>query len=238
MDFNVSKCKVVHFGRANPKRSYVMNGQLLASSDVEKDIGVIISNDLKPSQQCAAAAKKANITLGRMARAVSYRNKSVWLRLYQIYVRPQLEYAIQAWRPWLSKDIEVLERVQRRAVRMTSGLKGKNYEEKLAEVGLQSLEDRRERGDAIQIWKILTKYDDVEEENWFNRRTDTTDQTTRLSSNSLNLQQKTFRHEYRKNSFSVRGPKIWNKLPDTIRGAKNLRTFKNEYDKLWREQRH
>ena len=158
--------------------------------------------------------------------------KKVWLRLYQIYVRPQLEYAIQAWRPWLSKDIELMERVQRRAVRMTSGLKGTSYEEKLAEVGLQSLEDRRVRGDAIQTWKILTKYDNVSEDHWFKRRTNVTEQVTRRSTNSLNLEEKDFRHEYRKYSFSVRAPKVWNKLPDHVREAKNLQTFKRKYDKF------
>ena len=91
MTFNVDKCKVMHFGRNNQKYQYLMNGQPLQTSDCEKDIGVLISSDLKPSLQCATAAKKANMTLGRMARAVSYRDKKVWLRLYQIYIRPQLE---------------------------------------------------------------------------------------------------------------------------------------------------
>ena len=115
------------------------------------------------------------MTLGRMAKAVSYRDKNVWLRLYQIYVQPQLEYAVQAWRPWMSRDINLLKNVQRRAIRMTSGLKGKSYEEKLAEVGMQSLEDRRARGDAIQTWKIMSGYNDVYEGTWFSRRMDMLD---------------------------------------------------------------
>ena len=57
-----------------------------------------------------------------MARAFSYRDKNVWLKLYKAYVHPMLEYAVQAWRPWKIKDIHVLEAVQR-AIRMTSGLK-------------------------------------------------------------------------------------------------------------------
>ena len=76
-------------------------------------------------------------------RPFSYRNKTVWISLYKTYVRPPLEYCIQAWNPWLVKDKETLERVQKRAIAMTPGLFGSTYEEKLKEVGLISLENRR-----------------------------------------------------------------------------------------------
>ena len=52
---------------------------------------------------------------------------------------------------------------------MISGLKGTCYEEKLAEIGLTTLEERRERGDAIQIWKILNGHDNVDKTHWFTR---------------------------------------------------------------------
>ena len=48
--------------------------------------------------------------------------------------------------PWLIKDKEILEKVQKRAISMTSGLSGSTYEEKLREVGLTSLEERRKNG--------------------------------------------------------------------------------------------
>ena len=69
----------------------------------------------------------------------------------------------------MAKDIKVFEDIQKRAVRMTSGLERKCYEEKLKEVGLYSLEERRKRGDAIQVWKILSQYDHVDEKHWFER---------------------------------------------------------------------
>ena len=233
MDFNISKCKILHFGRSNQCKSYLMDGQPLKACSEETDIGVIISNDLKPSLQCAAAAKKANMTLGRMARAVTYRDRHVWLRLYQVYVRPQLEYAIQAWRPWLSKDINLLESVQKRAIRMTSGLKGRNYEEKLHELGMQSLEDRRTRGDAIQIWKILNNHDNVSEDTWFTRCIHNSTRDTRQSVNDLNLEHKTFNTDIRKNSFSVRGSRLWNSLPNDLRSSMKLREFKARYDEIY-----
>ena len=64
------------------------------------------------------------------------------------------------WSPWNQKDIDLLEDVQKRVERMTAGLKTGTYQDKLKELGLPSLEERR-RGDMIQTWKILHKYDDV-----------------------------------------------------------------------------
>ena len=152
MLFNAGKCKVLHFGKKNPRYSYTMGGYapagtVLVSDVEEKDVGVLVHQSLKPSKQCAKAAGKAKQVLGQMARAVTYRGKNTWLRLYKIYVRPHLEYAVQAWAPWADADKQLLEDVQKQALRMTSGLVSRGYEEQLREVGLTTLEARRERYD-------------------------------------------------------------------------------------------
>ena len=102
MEFNSGKCKIMHFGRTNPRYSYCMGGYapggtVLKEVTEEKDIGVIVSSTLKPSAQCAKAAKKANSILGQMSRSFLYRDKDVWIRLYKTYVRPHLEFSVQAW---------------------------------------------------------------------------------------------------------------------------------------------
>ena len=93
-----------------------------------------------------------------MSRSFKYRDKNVWIRLYKTFVRPHLEFSVQAWSPWLLKDIEELERVQKRAVDMVIGLNGLSYEEKLKQVGLTSLAERRIRGDVIQVWKYIHSF--------------------------------------------------------------------------------
>ena len=75
MQFNESKCKVVHIKKNNSRYKYLMNGVVLEASDKEKDVGVIIQEDLKPTKQCASAAAKANSILGQMARSFSFKNK-------------------------------------------------------------------------------------------------------------------------------------------------------------------
>ena len=169
MQFNTSKCKVMHLGRGgNPGHVYRMGDSLLENTPAEKDIGVIVQDTLKPSLHCAKAAAKANSVLGQISRAVLYRDSNTFVRLYIVYVRPVLEYCIQAVGPYSEADKLCLEKVQMRAVRMVSNLKRGTYEEKLKSLNLTTLEERRWRGDMIQTWIILSCKDIVEASNWFN----------------------------------------------------------------------
>ena len=65
------------------------------------------------------------------------------------HMRPVLEYAGTAWIPYLAQDREALEKVQRRMVNMIPGLRGR-YEDKLRELGMTTLQRRRETSDMIQ----------------------------------------------------------------------------------------
>ena len=91
MLFNVGKCKVMHFGRTNPNNDYYMSNQKLETSCLEKDLGVMISSDLKPSQQCNQAYVKANRILGMIKRTISYKSRSILLQLYKSLVRPHCD---------------------------------------------------------------------------------------------------------------------------------------------------
>ena len=113
MLFNVEKCHVIHFGSSNMKASYVLNGETLSVATEERDLGIIVSSDLKVAKQCAKSISTANRVLGMISRTITNKSKQIILNLYKSLVRPHLEYCIQAWRPHLQKDIDLLERVQR-----------------------------------------------------------------------------------------------------------------------------
>ena len=231
----MDKCKVIHFGRNNPCYSYTMGGfapagTVLESVREEKDVGVIVSESLKPSAQCAKAVKKANSVLGQISRAFHYRNKETWIPLYKTFVRCHLEYCVQAWCPWTVADVSLMESVQMRAVRMVSGLVSTNYEERLRELDILLLRDRRERGDMIEVWKILHGVEGIKRERIFSLASENSDRNTRQSTDPLHILKPAARLEVRKNFFSVRVCDKWNNPPLQIRLSVTQNSFKNNYD--------
>ena len=122
----------------------------------EKDLGVVISNDLKVSQQCQQAYNKASRILGLINRTIEYRHRDILLRLYKSLVRPHPEYSISAWSPHYSKDKVLIERIQRRFTKMIPSIRNLPYELwSDIKLGLWSLEDRRVRADLIEVYKIV-----------------------------------------------------------------------------------
>ena len=95
MPFNLNKCHVLHAGTANQEENYSLLGSVLSSVDKERDLGVVITTDLKSSAQCIAAEQKAQKILGFIKRVFRYRNKRTVLALYKALVRPLLEYGAQ-----------------------------------------------------------------------------------------------------------------------------------------------
>jgi hypothetical protein len=230
MQFNVSKCKVMHMGTSNPGYQYHMGGQALETTDEERDIGVMITASLKPSAQCAKAAKTAQAVLGQLARAFHYRDRHVFMRLYK-YVRPHLEFSTQAWSPWTEGDKACLEKVQERAVRMVSGLKSDDYSERLSELGLPTLEERRHQADMAMVHKILCGRGSLDSNQWFERAADSV-RATRSSANPLNLKVRQGRLEIRRNFFSNRVVNSWNDIPSDIRGTVRSENFQRKYKQL------
>ena len=151
------------------------------------------------------------------------------LQISKVLVRAHLEYAIAAWSPWHKKDIEVLERIQHRATRRISDVRG-SYSERLAQLQLTTLEDRRARGDAIEVYKYLRGYLDVDKESIF-KINHTMEPKTRHQHSFMPLEIQKANLVLRKNFFSIRGSKIWNRLPSSVRDSKSVNAFKNAYDR-------
>ena len=227
MEYNVKKCKIMHIGRNNPRYEYTMMGERLKEVEEEKDVGVIVHKSLKPTRQCTVAANTAGGVLRQISRNFHYRDRKHFKSLYCQYVRPHLEFAAPAWAPWLQGDIQILENIQRRAVNMVSGLRGKSYEEKLVEMGMDSLLTRRKRLSLVQTFKILKGFDKIDPDTVFSSIRERQGAATRATADPSNLEVPRCRLDIRKHSFTVRAAESWNQLTPNTKNLTSVRAFKN-----------
>jgi hypothetical protein len=231
MEFNKEKCVVVHYGSNNQKYDYFIgspdNRHQLIESSQEKDLGVIFRNDLKSSAHVAAAVRKANQALGLIKRSFRHREIITIKKLYTALVRPHLEYAVQVWNPYLKSDITSIEGVQRRATKLVSELRNMSYEERLKKLNLTTLEERRQRGDLIEQFKIVKKFDVVD---WHHPLTPLSDHYGTRSHNNGFEKQLVRNCNQRSNFFTNRVANDWNRLPREIIEQNNVNCFKNKID--------
>jgi hypothetical protein len=166
MAFNVKKCFLLPI-TLKKKRSnhlYTMDDKPISAVDSHPYLGVHISSNLSWNPHCDQVTTKANKTLGIVQHALGPCNKSVKERAYTALVHPGLEYATGAWNPHTDRNVDQLEKVQRRAARFVCG----DYRRKtsvtglLQDLGWESLEHRRIMAQLSLFFKIHTKQVDIE----------------------------------------------------------------------------
>ena len=138
-----------------------------------------------------------------------------------------MTYCVQTWRPHLRKDINKLEAVQKRLIRMIPGLKGTTYTDKLKEVGIISLEERHRRLDLVEVFKITNDFEGLKSEKFFQRVSEVSQKETR-STSELKLHVKKSNIDIHKYHFAQRVVSDWNALPLKIRQAQSIDFFKKK----------
>jgi len=232
---NPSKCKLMHVGNRVGADYFMVDesGYRIKIEEVktEKDLGVCIRSDLKQSTQCIESARRARSVLGMVRRNFRRLDPEDLLLIYKTYVRPHMEYCVQAWSPYQIKDIQCLERVQRTATKLVPVLRKLPYEERLQRLGLTTLEKRRCRGDLIETFKIMTGKEKVSSQQFFKPSNTGHD----CRGHSMKLAVTSCRIDIRKNFFSRRVVQHWNRLPQHVVDAPSVNSFKSQLDRHWQD---
>ena len=232
--FNPDKCHVLTIGKFENIRyteRYRLYGNELEHVFEEKDLGVHIDSELKFDEHVSIKVNKANAMVGLIRRSFSFLDGELFKTLFTSFVRPHLEYAQAVWHPHLLKHKRIIENVQIRATKLVDGLKDLPYEERLLKLGLPTLEFRRERGDMIEVYNHIHRYD---------RKV--------ISPNFRQQFRPSRKHEFQLvenrptdgergrqfNSFYFRINRRWNNLPSKVVRAETVNAFKNQLDKEWK----
>ncbi|KFQ83840.1 hypothetical protein N337_00788, partial [Phoenicopterus ruber ruber] len=224
--FNKAKCNILHMGWGNPKHKYKLSRELIESSPEEKDLGVLVDEQLNMTQQCALAAQKAHCILGCIKRSMASRSREGILPLYSALVRPpHLEYCVQLWGPQHKKDMDLLEQVQRRAMKTIRGLEHLSSEDRLRQLGLFSPEKRRLQRDLLAAFQHPEGAYKKPGEGLLTRTC-----SDRTRGNDFKLKEGRFRLDRRKKFFTVRVVRHWNRLPREVVNAPSLEVFKARFD--------
>jgi len=230
LPLNLNKCHIMHLGKNNGNYEYdildrsINTRQTLSATKCEKDLGVMVSSDLKLDQHITKITTTANRMLGLLLNSFSHIDQKSYRTLYCTFVRSQLEFAEPVWSPHMEMHIEKLERIQRRASKRAPGLASMDYAERLNRLNLTSLEDRRIRGDLITQFKIMNGLEDV---NWTHPPV-SYGATTR--GHHLRYVKELSTNSIRSNFFFNRIANVWNGLPAEIIKAKTVNTFKARLD--------
>ena len=258
LSLSISKCAILNLGcRKNiAPFTYSINNIDLVNVSSMRDLGVIMSNDLKWASHCASIAKKASIRMNCLFRSFESKSTSFLLQLYKTFVRPKLEYASPVWSPYRLKDIRLIESVQRQFTnRLPELAKLKlSYPNRLSHLKLERLDLRRLKADLALVHKLLYHYCDVSPIEIQRllpyhpqsaiscvgpslRDTSMKNYGRETAAKTMRLLERHYKSDTRKYSFSIRSAHLWNSLDAEIRSTGNHQLFKRYLDNSVKDQK-
>ena len=223
LPFNTKKCHVLRIHHTTSFQ-YRLNNVPLSQEAQERDLGVIVQNDLGWTANCKEANKKALKMLGLLKRAFGVFEPRVFHQLNAAYIRPHLEYAMQVCSPWLVLDKQLLEQPQRKATKLVRGHWNISYQARLLSLDVFSLSYRRIRGDLILTYRIVNNVQHP------CRPLLKFSANTHLRGHRWKLAYQHSRLNCRHFYFSVRICQVWNNLPDYVVSAPSVESFKKRLD--------
>ena len=227
LSINSDKCEILRVGRGNINFEYEINGNIIPSSDNCKDLGVHVGKDLYYRDHYNIVARNNHHLCKQFRTAFASKNIEFLLFLYKTYIMPKIEYASSIWSPYLKKDVDLIENIQRKFTKFLPGMFNKPYYERMLSLQMQTLEERRIYLDLILLYKIYHGLVDME----FSKFCSLSTSNTRGHPLKLNVVGSRVNcHKYH---FFNRTIKVWNDVPANIITIDSLNLFKKrifEYD--------
>jgi len=233
LPLSLDKCIFLQIGYTDPCISYSLGTHKLTSINLHNDLGVHVDSSLKFSVHCTNIAKKANARAHLILKCFLSRSSAHYIRAFKVYVRPLLEYASPVWNPYLCKDVNVLEQVQRtftRRVCAACNIPALHYEERLRLFGLQRLELRRLHSDLVEIFKIVHNFSSTDLHNVLSFSCNNFAYHTRGHRFKLNVVR--CRTNIFINFLTNRIVRIWNCLPVECFAFDTISLFKSKLHKI------
>ena len=217
LSLSIEKCVSISYARNPVSNQYSINGQSLESVGCIKDLGFNIDHSVKFSQHCQKISNSARSKCCLIRRTFLTKSENFLTQMFNVFVRPYLEYGSCIWSPHLLENIDIIESVQRRYTKRYPGMWDVSYLERLKILGLDSLEIRRIRNDLYECFKILKNFSPLNKSEFF--------EPPRLHSR-LHLAKTRSKCNERYHFFSNRVVDIFNSLPDVVVQATSLNQFK------------
>ena len=228
MEFNKKKCHALRVGKSKnrPVKVYRMGEANIDTVKEEKDLGIIIQDTLTPEKHINKLFGETYRLLQNIRVAFHYLDGDMMSKIIKTLIRPRLEYAVLVWSPHRKKDIRKLERIQRIATKMVPELSTLPYEERLKELDLPTLEERRDRGDLIALYKFTSGMDELDRDDLIVR-----EERRELRGHSKKLRKGTCLKDIKKYSFPYRSVDMWNGLNKDIVEAGSVHQMKERLDR-------
>ena len=227
LNLNISKCCYLLLSRKRchsiPPPNLTLNNAILARVTSYKYLGVLITTNLMWSAHISNICNKTRRLIGILYRKFyKHSSSNTMLRLYSSFIRPHLEYATPAWDPFLKKDIDLIENVQRFALKVCTKSWDASYTSLLEATHLPSLQTRRTHAKLCNLFKIvnsLTFYPDAPtqyRQQPYPSRSVHSSALVPLQCHSLQYQ----------SSFFPSSISAWNSLPQDIVSNQTIPSFK------------
>ena len=227
MDFHPKKCNVLPISRSTKKtistcENYILHNETLEQVTETKYLGVTLQSNLSWDKHINTICTKANKMLGLLRRNLKTAPAKTKELGYKALVRPVLEYASSVWDPHCKKDIDKIEKIQRRAARFVLNRYKKvdSVSSMLKDLKWETLEKRRKKARLTMFYKIHNGQVHAR----FNKMNKLKERSGRRGHSEM-YERITNRTKYRDNTFLPRTIREWNSLPQSTIQAPSAGSF-------------